>query len=143
MTRHAEEMLGPGGVLITPKSESRVLELAIDKLHRALEADELNVKETVARRLIASTVHGLEELLAQVAAGYHRNPKRGVFSAGEAQYQMSDDVHEIFYTHRQDGEDYHHPFKRNEVEMWAIQRAGQRDLLLTHKAGKPLWDDFK
>lgn len=80
-------------------------------------------------------------LREQVAGGYHRNPRRGVFSAGEVVGKIGNDVHDIRYTHAQDGEDYEHKFS-GDVEVWAVVRGGKRELLLSHTRGLPLWDDF-
>jgi hypothetical protein len=96
----------------------------------------------------------LERLREQVRHGYHKNgtlavvnppipggKRRAKFEAGMARSLMSEDVHEIRYTHADDGRDYYHPFE-GDVEMWAVLRNGRHEILLTHAAGQPLWEEF-
>lgn len=55
---------------------------------------------------------------------------------------MSKDVHEVRYLHFEDKQSYKHPFE-GKVLMLAVERPnGQRDIILTHEDGKPLWEDF-
>lgn len=146
-------MVGPGGRVVEPVSESKTLDGVIDKLHRVLERSELRVKETAAHRGIVSAIADLEALLAQVAAGYHRNPglviynppmrmaKGTRFQAGDVVGLLSKDVLNIQYRHASDGELYEHPFEGG-AEMYCVTRAGQHDVLLTGSQRQPLWEDF-
>lgn len=108
---------------------------------------------------IASAAQAIEDeargLHTQVARGVHTNPPLVVYGnpplrGGRAQgsggpfrfaRQLSDDVHGVRYTHLDDGKDYKHDFERHSVSMYGIERAGRRDVLLTHLDGKPLWED--
>ena len=56
--------------------------------------------------------------------------------------RMSEEVHDIRYTHAEDGKDYKHDFEAG-VEMWAVTRQGKREIHLTQFSGRPLWADFK
>ena len=123
-TRHT--MLGPGGRIVEPKSEGAEIARAINMLRQGRQDE---------------AMHVLILLQQQVEDGYHRNPPRAKFDAGGAMFKMSDDVHELRYTHTDDGEDYKHPFE-GEVEMWAVLAGGERRILLVHKQGKPLWEEF-
>lgn len=55
--------------------------------------------------------------------------------------KISEDLHDVRYTHFENGLDFKHDFGPG-VEMWAIEEDGQRRILLTHKDGKPLWGDY-
>jgi hypothetical protein len=85
----------------------------------------------------------LKALLRQVERGYHRNPKEygSRVSAGRIVGQIGDDVHEIRYRHVDDGEFYKHEFN-GEAEVFAVERNGKRELLIAHRRGLPLWEDF-
>ncbi len=131
-------MLGSGGRLVRPASESKELMGVIRKLEQVL----------AHARLTEDTHHSLDDAITtlkrlgwQASHGFHRNPPRPKFSAGNAVEKMSGDVHELRYVHADDGEPYRHEFN-GDVEMWAIQRGDSRDILLTHKRGLPLWEDF-
>lgn len=43
--------------------------------------------------------------------------------------------------HYETGHQYQHDFGPG-VEAWVIRRGGRRDVLLTHRNGKPLWEDM-
>lgn len=136
-TKHT--MIGPGGKIVEPKSESAVLDSAITRLMR--EAG--SASSPSAHRDLWGVIHDLRALREQVAGGYHRNPRKGAsFSAGEVVGKIGDDVHDIRYTHAQDGKDYEHEFSSGQVEAWAVVRNGKREILLSHARGEPLWDDF-
>jgi len=136
-------MLGPGGRILVPESESEVLAESVQKLMRV--AGERGVNEW-AHKELWSVIHDLKRLLEQVGQGFHRNPGRtpirGLqFQAGTVIGQIGTDVHDIRYTHASDGKSYEHHFG-GEVEVWGVQRNKKRDLLLTHTRGEPLWDEF-
>lgn len=131
-TRHT--MLGPGGRIVEPASETALLDEALQFLAHSDHGPHAHLN-------LRQAIDILLKLRAQVSEGYHRNPPRPKFSAGHAVRQMSDNVHEVRYVHLDDGEAYRHEFN-DDVEMWAIQRGDSRDVLLTHKQGKPLWEDF-
>lgn len=102
------------------------------------------------------------EMLGQLGAGVHvnpplvifGNPKRGkpVDGAGtkargtrtvELEGQMSKDVHEVFYTHLENGDDFHHPFA-GDVNLFAgFDERRAHVLLVTHQHGKPLWEHVR
>ena len=73
----------------------------------------------------------------------HGNPRH----RDESKYQarvvtvLSDNAHDIRYTHATDGEDYEHTFGEG-VRVLLVERDGSRDVLLTHAKGKPLWRNF-
>jgi hypothetical protein len=142
-THHGEhEMIGPGGVIQTPKSESKELSRAIallDDLRTHLTHDNMMQAQSSLTRV--ETI--LYRLSQQVGAGYHRNPSRRSphFLAGTAVGKIGTDVHEVKYTHAENGKPYKHDFA-GEVEVYAIQRDGHKDLLFTHVRGLPLWQDF-
>jgi len=132
-------MLGPGGKIVEPRSESAVIGFVLSLLS---EAEKYQHDPKLLRHHLADAKEELQKLQEQVGAGYHRNPlKGGKFSAGEVVGKIGDDVHDIRYTHAQDGENYQHEFS-GEVEVFAVVRNGKRELLLSHKRGLPLWDDF-
>ncbi len=131
-------MLGAGGKLVTPKSESAVIMSVIRDIEQVLA--HASMREG-PHHMLDGALDKLKALGYQVSHGFHRNPPRGKFGAGEAMKMMSDDVHELRYTHRDDSKPYKHDFG-GDVEMWAVRRGDSRDILLTHKEGKPLWEDF-
>ena len=135
-TKHT--MLGPGGKIVEPRSESAVIGFVLSLLE---EAEKFQRDPKLLRHHLADAKEELQKLQEQVGAGYHRNPRRGVFSAGNVVGKIGDDVHDVRYTHADDGENYEHEFS-GEVEVWAVERNGKRELLLSHKRGLPLWDDF-
>jgi hypothetical protein len=119
-------MLGPGGEIVEPRSESNELL----RVFRLLEGGNVErAKELVMR------------LYDQVRKGYHRNPRGGGFKAGDVVALLGTDVHDIRYTHAEDGGDYEHKFN-GEAEVYAVIRNGKRELLISHNRGLPLWDDF-
>jgi hypothetical protein len=94
---------------------------------------------------------------ARVMPVYRENPHlmiynpplmrvRRVMRSGRVAGMISDDVHDIRYTHVDDGKDYQHPFE-SDVLMLALDSGehGQdsgHDILLTGKNGQSLWEDF-
>lgn len=120
-----------------PKSEALEIGSVLRILHKAKKA--WGTGESFA--LIEEAQDRLRELQEQAMKGHHRNPRRGRFQAGTVVGKIGDDVHDIRYTHADDGENYEHQFN-GEVEVYAVERAGKRDLLLTHVRGLPLWDEF-
>lgn len=137
-------MTGRGGRLVEPRSESAELDKAITLL-----ADSYGEREAKAAELIGRAINILQQLREQVSHGFHRNPGlmrrphrvKAPFTAGDVVGALSMDVHEIRYTHIEDGEQYKHDF-HGDVELWAIKRRGLREVLLAHADGKPLWEDF-
>lgn len=146
--------LGHGGRLVEPQSESGELSYALSVLGSLYRED----IPRSHRQMLASVIARLEALKNQVSAGYHRNPAlmvhlnpgiraphpmgtMGRFEAGKAVGLMSKDVHEIRYTHADDGKAYKHVFE-TPTEMWAILRAGHHDILISHANGDPVWRDF-
>lgn len=138
-TRHT--MLGPGGKIVEPRSESAVIGFVLSLLGEARLY--VNDKKLLLHHL-KDAQEELHKLKAQVEAGYHRNPalKHGArFSAGEVVGQIGDDVHDIRYRHVDDGKNYEHEFN-GEAEVWAVRRNGKRELLIAHSRGLPLWEEF-
>jgi len=102
----------------------------------------------------------VQTLLSQASRGIHRNPPlvifgnpplhvgRRVHSAGAGRIdilgEMSHDVHELRYTHLDDGKSYKHVFESGDVGMYAVTTGNGRrlDILLTGGSGQPLWKDF-
>ena len=123
-TRHT--MLGAGGKIVEPLSEH----VEIDRAIRAIEGEEFDKAVSI-----------LSRLYNQVRQGYHRNPRRERFDAGRVVGQIAEDVHDIRYTHARNGEDFEHIFN-GEVEVFAVLRNGKRELLISHREGLPLWDEF-
>lgn len=137
-------MLGSGGRLIVPESESRVLAeiLHISRQLRAPRNSD-SVREKAARLIELA-----DSLKEQVGQGYHRNPasqrpRMGSVLVGPMVVHrvMSRNVHDIRYTHDTDGDDYEHVFERPTLAL-AIERGGHRDVLLTAPDGAPIWEDF-
>lgn len=149
-------MLGPGGRFVTPLSESAELSeisyvLTNKVLPNMVARDPNGIR--YAKALIADVLARLATLQDQVAGGYHRNPSpllvihnppikvRRMLGSSRVIGVMSQDVHEIRYTHADDGQSYKHEFGDG-VQMFAVERDGFRDIHLTHVDGKPLWEDF-
>lgn len=133
-------MLGPGGKLVEPRSESAVLGFVLGLL---VEARSYRSDPRMLLHHVDDAIAELRKLQQQVGAGYHRNPPPGKFQAGEAVGMLGRDVHEVRYTHADNGEAYKHKFESGTVEVWAIRRGQSRDLLLTSRDGLPLWRDFE
>ncbi len=132
-----EQMLGPGGELRTPRSESAELSRILTMLTQAqrnLQARQWSEVQDV----LAHAKSLAEKLRQQVASGYHRNP---VYTPFRVVDTISRDVREVRYVHAKDGEWYTHDL-RGDVNLIAIERHGKRELLLAHEYGKPLWDEF-
>ena len=144
-------MMGRGGEIRTPKSESAVLGEIITLLEDMDWTPEHMAPFNV--RHVQRALNMLRYLHKQVAAGYHRNPSpllvihnppirvRRMLGSSRVIGVMSQDVHEIRYTHAEDNESYKHEFGDG-VQMFAVERDGLRDIHLTHVDGKPLWEDF-
>jgi hypothetical protein len=131
-------MLGPGGKMLVPESEGAVIMSVIRDIEQVLA--HASMKEG-PRHVLDRALDKLKALGYQVSHGYHRNPPRPQFEAGGAVRKLSDDVHELRYTHIDDGDNYKHEFG-GEVEMWAVLAGSDRRILLIHKRGEPLWEDF-
>ncbi len=72
------------------------------------------------------------------------NPPLGRAMAieGTVNGTMSKKVYEIKYRHDDDNQDYFHEFGSG-VEMIAVESStGEKQILLRHTNGKPLWEDF-
>lgn len=133
----AHTMVGPGGEIVEPKSESNELNKVHHDITKALRMLPANGYDAIGEILRDSQLRVLR-LMGQVSAGYHRNPGMGGFKIVR---EIGSDVHDIRYTHAKNGEDFEHVFN-GEVEVHGIIRNGKRELLLSHQRGLPLWDDF-
>jgi hypothetical protein len=122
MPRRGEEMLGPGGKIVRPVSESDALTAIIQHVTHGDYKDAIDTAKLLRK---------------QVEEGYHANP----YSPFSVIGVLGQDVHDIRYQHAEDGKFYKHDFN-GEVEVLAVVRHGKRELLLRHKRGLPLWDDF-
>ena len=87
-------------------------------------------------RIIRTVTKALDNLRSQVSEGYHRNPPKSFHIVGK----MGDDVHSVRYRHAKDGVQYKHDFEQGSAKLYAIERNGKRDLLIT--GAVPLWDNF-
>lgn len=65
-------MLGPGGRIVEPRSESTVLNAAIAELSSTIP---LTSARSEARTTITEVIARLQQLRNQVESGYHRNPR--------------------------------------------------------------------
>ncbi len=119
--RRGEMMVGPGGVMKRPLSESDALTKAIRLIH---DGDTLGAVELLNR------------LRRQVSGGYHQNPYTPFRVVGT----MGEDVHSVAYRHAKDGKLYKHDFKRGSAQIIAVERHGKKELLITGDV--PLWDEF-
>jgi hypothetical protein len=129
MPHREHAMLGPGGEVVIPISEHDALTAAIQHITHGDLREAIDV---------------LKRLRRQAGRGYHRNgaPFEGAsFAAGKAIGKIGDDVHSIRYRHAKDHKHYQHDFN-GDVIVYAVERNGKRDLLLTHREGSPLWDEF-
>jgi hypothetical protein len=135
---HKHTMLGAGGKMKIPRSESSVLMRAVQRLS-GIEQGVSGLERDVLREVIRD----LEALEEQAAEGFHRNapPFGKGFQAGQVIGQIGDDVNDIRYRHVTDRKWYEHQFN-GDVLVFAVERNGKRDLLLTHKSGKSLWEEF-
>jgi hypothetical protein len=131
-------MLGPGGRIVEPRSESAVISFVLSLLGEARTF--VNDKRMLLHHL-SDAQEELHKLKQQVEAGYHRNPRGGGFDAGKVVAKLGTDVHDIRYTHADDGKHYEHEFN-GDAEVYAVVRNGKRELLISHIRGLPLWDDF-
>lgn len=139
MTEFPEEtMLGPGGVTLIPESETKQLRKILGNL---LHVDTSRLDKDSVNR-INKAIGEIKQLECQVSRGYHRNPNsREKFLAGRVVGKIGKDVHDIRYTHNLDGLNYKHAFE-GDAQVYAVERNGRRDLLITHRSGLPLWDEF-
>jgi hypothetical protein len=139
---------------------------ALSAVESATDATGVSHRQYQALERAMKAVTGIEvetrELLAQAhgLAGMPRsNPPLVVFgnpplqlrhrevggltSAGPGIVgQIAEEVHQLKYQHVDDGKPYVHDFEAG-VEMWALIRRGQKNILLTHAHGAPLWEDFE
>lgn len=125
------DMLGSGGTMRRPRSEGHVLERNIEVLQQMLRHQPNN--ETL-RNVVAD----LTQLHRQVSQGYHRNPYTPFRVVG----LMGDDVHSVAYHHAKERGLFKHDFQRGSAQLYAVDRHGKRDLLITSVEGVPLWDEF-
>lgn len=124
----------------------------VEEIGRKLQARTDTFVAHQGRELVATAI----EMQAQLGAGIHENPvvvfsnprtklKTGVSIVGSTIRvgpQLAKDLHEFRYTHAKNGADFRHPFD-GKVQVWGIERNGQREFLLTHPDGLPLWDMFE
>lgn len=70
---------------------------------------------------------------------------RRVLSEGKIAGLMSEQVHEIRYTHAEDGEPYRHGFEDQPgVQMFAvIAPDGSHGILILGSEGQSLWEEFQ
>lgn len=149
VTGDPEVMLGPGGRVTVPQSESAVLLRAINRLRRV--AGERGVNEW-AHRELHEVVAELDALRAQAGAGYHRNPlmqvisnpsshRYGALSGMRLVGEISRKVHAVQYTHAEDRQPYEHKFE-HPTSLLAVERSGKHDVLITSPDGRSIWQDF-
>lgn len=129
--KHA--MMGRGGEVRVPKSESKEL----TKIFQILENIRFTELSDHSLRSIREAMQRIKELGIQVSEGYHRNPYTPLRIVGT----ISDDVHTVAYRHAKDGKLYKHDFGEGNAKLYAIERHGKRDLLISG-GNLPLWDDF-
>lgn len=118
-----------------PESESLALGQVIRKLLRVSRI----ARDSRVDAEIQAVVTDLQQLQERALKGYHRNPP--AFRAGMVMGKIGDDIHAIRYRHAKNGHFYQHQFN-GEAEVWGVVRNGKRELLLTHRRGEPLWDEF-
>lgn len=56
-----------------------------------------------------------------------------------AGHRMATSVHEIRYTHAEDGANYRHEFETDDVQMFAMPDGS---ISIRSRSGRRLWDDF-
>lgn len=133
-------MLGPGGRIVEPESESKQIDRII--FH-------------VSEGRVDTAIRMLERLREQVSQGYHRNPA-GLVVYGNPPVRLGrrtlkgpgvigligTEVDAIYYRNA-DGKKYVHDFEdAKHVLMFAVERGGQRDITITNEDGKPLWEEM-
>lgn len=116
-------------------------------VHQLVDEDSFAKRSKLGRRFIEMYGH----MHTQAKMGYHKNPMLVIHgnprhredSRIEARVVtvLSDNAHDIRYTHSTDGEDYEHEFGEG-VRVLLVERGKSRDVLLTHAEGKPLWRNF-
>jgi hypothetical protein len=121
--RSEHSMIGPGGHIRVPRSESATIDGAIALISNGQYREAIDL---------------LRRLRSQVSSGYHRNPYKPFRVIGE----MGSEVHSVAYTHSEDGKNYKHDFEGENAQLLAIERHGKKDLLITSRRGVPLWDEF-
>lgn len=141
-------MIGAGGRIVEPKSESAVLSEAIQLLHG------MSLRDGDPRdaQLFDRALRLLKGLKGQVSEGYHRNPaglvvfsnppvglRRRTLKGPGVVGLIGTEVDAIYYRNA-DGQRYKHDFEdAKRILMFAVERGGQRDITITHEDGKPLW----
>lgn len=136
MSRREHEMVGPGGVVLVPESESETLRYIGNLLATVAGAPS---DQRVLRR-IRDAVDALHD---QVKEGYHRNPSSSrLYEPFKINGVIAKDVHQIKYQHAQNKDFFQHKFERGSAEILAVTRHGKRELLITSPDGVPLWDEF-
>ena len=135
-------MLGPGGVMRQPKSETSELTRALNMLaemRQEIAADNMLKAESLASRIEII----LSRLRVNARGGYHANPSSSrMYEPFKIIGVIGTDVHHIAYKHVNDGKLYKHDFKRGSAEVIAVERHGKRELLVTSPDGVPLWEEF-
>lgn len=138
---------------------------ALDRIVASVEASCGDVVTMNDMARLSMTISAIREearaLHQQVMHGTHTNPPLAVYlnpprlsrtgrvqrwEAGGFKWvgRLSKNLHEIRYTHQDDGKDYKHDFGSG-AEMWAISRdgvqePGDRAILIIAPGGA--WDDF-
>lgn len=134
MTARGEAMLGRGGEIVHPASETATLTHIYGLLAEIIHGNRQSISAERAREALLL----VEDLRRQVSQGYHRNPYKPFRIIGE----MGSCVHGVTYTHAEDGKDYRHSFKGDNAQLFAIERHSKKDLLISSSRGVPLWDEF-
>lgn len=119
--QYGDVMLGPGGRFVHPVSESEAITAAIAHVTHGDYRGAIDV---------------LKALRSQVSRGYHKNPYKP-FRVVDV---IGEDVHSIAYRHAKDGKLYQHDFKRGSAQAIAVERHGNREILIAGDV--PLWDEF-
>ena len=114
------------------KSESHELQ----RIFEILENMDFRELSPHGLRSVRKAMQLVKELSIQVSHGYHRNPPKSFRIVGT----IGEDVHSVAYRHFKDRKLYKHDFKEGSAKVYAIERNGKRDLLISGDV--PLWDDF-
>lgn len=108
--------------------------------------------EHVVEAMLAAQARIKHALAAIEGRRYRENPEIIVygnppvgrvrrFGGGRVVGILSRDVHKVWYTHAETGEDHYHDFEPGDL-LIAVESGGQRDLVLTNEDGRPLWGEF-
>lgn len=152
---YKDVMLGPGGELRTPLSESGTLARVIEDL-RIIQGDPRVVHTARLNRAIDLLTVLKEQAAHGYHRNYHRNPLMQVLSnppLGLARKygdlrgpirvvgEISGEAHAILYRHAEDRKPYKHEFE-HPTSLIAVERAGRKDVVITSPDGHPIWQDF-